>query len=909
MPHKQEDWPALTPQKLIQQKKSAGLPNGAPFMPIPNERYPSFSSVPLVAPTKEHKALITTKSARPIQRMEVPLIEPLEKSSIVDNVATIERATPPYNEADKKIAIIPGTPSTVNESTSHSDLSASAAAVEKSAYEAGSIGQPRQTRTSSLRARLSAGQLIKDSPITKPKVVGFTDFTICNESPAELSIQASRAPELKPNRSISPHSRQVYGAGLSKESLLGNRAPAQLVGGSQIPMLYHRSSRCSLRGERRAPSPFFVPQPAEQLVTSIPNVTEASRAATPPRFEARMVSESRRSSIPVFRHTVSSMLSQAENEKSTPGGSNNADPRATKNHLNEFGIFDSCASGTWPRVPMDLTTDPNIENRTGDFPECAPQQLAGLEAIEESPKQIFHLRRLSIASPELGPTLKIAKSADKVIMGSDSDKENQPESKLKKNTSNRHVAGKSKVQQNIQSLGSAKTLMKDKKRPSSSQGLQASSRTSSISKGVRERKVKSVDLSDSLSTDQLRPQSKKSKSPFPHINSKTSLMDDPFFDARSYYEQDKTASEVSTVLETKHINPNQSVDEEPWVSPIFYNDNHSSSSKADLVKAEKPEASDECLDEPSAEKFLPATLDIPCEGIETAQKPSKIHHNHKKAITVQSPSTPKKEFCQVGSCKSNSFPPRSSSHSTPPNYTANGSRKKSPISPLAIKNSEEFVARQNRLGYSKGFASAQLDYSDGSLKCGSAAEESFKSQGSIPKGMFSNLRDFFHKRNSDQGSLSSYRSHRKSKQNISVFANESPFPSTSEIHPIHRPTLCSMNRSITRIGKSALNYSIKTPTTPPFASPLPSEISTTTSLALELFESVRTESSSPKKERTLEMGTILVEAITQAREAEKAVEEARTAARRAETAHAMCKKTVADIASRVQEWKDEMDRM
>ena len=912
MPHKEEDWPALTPQKIYQQENPPALSCTVPSLPLPKERYPTFSNVSYEVPSQDYKAFTTAKSAQPIQLKGVPPVEPLETPSKPDNVASVEKVTSYYHETNMNTAILPVGPSTVNKSMTHSDLSASAAAVEKSAYEAGSIGQPRQTRTSSLRARLSTGQLIRDSPITKPRVVGFTDFTVFNESSTEPSIQALRAPAVKPNRSISPHDRQIYGAGLSKESLHGtNQAPAQLVGGSQIPILRHHSSRLSLRGERRALSPFFLPQSSEQTNPTISISSEASRAASPIRSDARKVSEPRRSSIPVFRHTVSSMLSQAENEKAMPSGCKNTNLRDCKNSSKEFGIFESCASESWPEVPVD-SADPNDEGRSSDVHENVKtsQHVAGLEAIEESPKQDFHIKRLSLASPELGPTLKIAKSADRVIMGSGSDKENQQESKLKNSLSQRRAFSKSNSQQTIQGLESAKTLIKNSKRPSTSQGLPASSRTGLVSKEVRGRKAKSADLCESLSTNHLRPQSIESKSQFRHINSKVSLMDDPFFDARSHNEQDKTASEASTVFETKHASSNQSVDEEPWISPMFNNQDHSSGSKADPVSAEKAVASHESPDdEPIAEKHHSASVNLPNESIEVIHEQSKIPLYYKKAITVQIPSTPQKELRQFGSSKSSSFPPRSSSHAITPDYTLDGSSTKSSVSPLAIKNSENFLARQNKLGTSKGFPSAQLEFGDGLFKRESAAQESFKSQGSLTKGMLSNFRGLFHKRSPDQGLLSSYRLNKKSKPKVSIGANESPFPPASEIHPIYRPTLCSKNRSTAHLRNSALNNNIKTPTTPSFASPMPSDISTTTSLALQLFESVRTESSSPKKERTLEMGTILVEAITQAREAEKAVGEAKIAARKAETAHAMCKKSVADITSRVQEWKDEMDRM
>lgn len=47
----------------------------------------------------------------------------------------------------------------------------------------------------------------------------------------------------------------------------------------------------------------------------------------------------------------------------------------------------------------------------------------------------------------------------------------------------------------------------------------------------------------------------------------------------------------------------------------------------------------------------------------------------------------------------------------------------------------------------------------------------------------------------------------------------------------------------------------------------------------------------------------MVDAVTRARDAEKAMEEARQAARRAEVAYAMCKESLADVTRLVEGWR------
>ena len=75
---------------------------------------------------------------------------------------------------------------------------------------------------------------------------------------------------------------------------------------------------------------------------------------------------------------------------------------------------------------------------------------------------------------------------------------------------------------------------------------------------------------------------------------------------------------------------------------------------------------------------------------------------------------------------------------------------------------------------------------------------------------------------------------------------------------------------------------------------------------MELIDAARKEQSSPKKARLLELSKIVVDAITQAREAEKALEEAKHAARKAEVSYELCKKSVCDVKKVVDEWRDEM---
>lgn len=69
---------------------------------------------------------------------------------------------------------------------------------------------------------------------------------------------------------------------------------------------------------------------------------------------------------------------------------------------------------------------------------------------------------------------------------------------------------------------------------------------------------------------------------------------------------------------------------------------------------------------------------------------------------------------------------------------------------------------------------------------------------------------------------------------------------------------------------------------------------------MQILDSARKERSSPQKEKLLELGKIMVDAITQARDAEKAVEEARQALRKAEAARWGCVRALGEVGRLVE---------
>lgn len=74
-------------------------------------------------------------------------------------------------------------------------------------------------------------------------------------------------------------------------------------------------------------------------------------------------------------------------------------------------------------------------------------------------------------------------------------------------------------------------------------------------------------------------------------------------------------------------------------------------------------------------------------------------------------------------------------------------------------------------------------------------------------------------------------------------------------------------------------------------------------MAMEVLDAARTETSSPKREQLFQLGRVFVATITQAREAEKAMMEARQAARDAEVANVLCRQSLGDVHECLKEWK------
>lgn len=94
-----------------------------------------------------------------------------------------------------------------------------------------------------------------------------------------------------------------------------------------------------------------------------------------------------------------------------------------------------------------------------------------LEVIEESPQHAYKLKRLSTASPEFGPTLKISRSAERFIMGPDGKTEKNPLNRKKSKELDRTMMKKDQKDRKNSANSFISASKNHPDRPSSSQGV------------------------------------------------------------------------------------------------------------------------------------------------------------------------------------------------------------------------------------------------------------------------------------------------------------------------------------------------------------------------------------------------------------------------------------------------------
>lgn len=895
-PYQKEEWPVLFPgkptspttlQKMLHQDSMRVSPSQ-----VNQERYPLLSRS-YVSEDLEHSPIRKTAPKIQIQRKEVSssnLRQPSNKSfgsvagaaSFPDqkgsNLSAVSNLVPndPSSSSDSNKVVFPN--EAVVNGTLHQD---------KAAHE------PRQTRTSSLRARLNAGQCAKDGPA---KVVGFREPLAATE-PTGMRSKDNLHSTIAGSYAVGDYRKEP-----SKEILSRKRAPAQFVAGSRRPSAQRRpNSRSSVRSDARGASPRLIEQPHR----------------APPAAPSKKSDQSlRRSSIPIPRRRASTSCTAITEADHNPHPNETFDADSRMNTKNiEISAKQLGISGDSAPVSLSGPASQNHKRTSGSSPCVYSDQGANIGATEESPKRCFQSKRLSKNAPDYGPVLKISPSADRLILGAQSfNKENQPPD----NDGGRgllHTAMKNEHRSSLMRAVPPSSPKKSVSRPSSNQShVEAPHLVTSSGYGCQENGLKSPILGD-ISCDRgsdLSP----SKPTTIRKDTDNPAVEDPFFDTVEH------RNDKPNVLIDVPKMPGQLVntaESSPWIPSAKDSSTTDNDGTHTIIR-------------PGSAKLGNSSRSVSKEPgsvyMSNTSEPSAVNdaspQRTEPAIITCEPCTPIQANKTTNGLDSGSFPPRSSSRTQHPDYTVAGSIKEPPTSPLdqATRQLQKEIS-ETQLDFEKTNMhesvkpppksstacreqSLQLSFIGNASKRSSYAQDSNKSHGPTSKGLMSNFRGLFHKRSSEASQTSSSL---KNKQRPSTTATGSPFTSLSDIHPVHRPTKASLNRSKFTASRSSANSNITpTPTSPSYTSPVPTEVSTTTSLAMQILDSARKEQSSPRKEKLLELGKIMVDTITHARDAEKSMEEAKQAARKAEVNYILCKKSLNDIARKVEEWKVDVER-
>ena len=472
-------------------------------------------------------------------------------------------------------------------------------------------------------------------------------------------------------------------------------------------------------------------------------------------------------------------------------------------------------------------------------------------SIKSRSAEIMMEKRLSMRSPDHGPTLKIYRSAEKVIMGEAHKANNGQKPKNDNSIDLRRVVAskelrKARATSNSTPLESPSSIDPDSSEQCVKEDKEATDKDSVVSINNHHHRSdesdKTLNLSDALETPEV---------------------DDPFTDTKI----ESGASTTTPSTETVQLDSDGAL-------TVSTRDGQS-------LNASNQGPLDASIPEPIIS--TPMQLDQSLSSHSRSFPPRGSSQATVPDFTT-SPTSIERRF-------SDEFPIR--------HNKLTGSPTK-----VGTRFSDEFAVRQNKLGKARGLNTTE--YTSDSQKHVSTGRLSSQSQVSVSKGgVLSNFRGLFHHKrmlnSTARGPLA------KGKAKVKVANNGSPFPPISEVHPCHRPTPNSSISSRHHDTRGTPNFNIPEqmtiPSSPSFRSPGPSGIARATEMAIRMCDSARAQPTLPMTETYIQVSAMMVKAVSQARDAQKCFEEARQAFRKAEVASLLCEKHVSDMVDSVQEWK------
>ncbi|MCJ1355323.1 MAG: hypothetical protein MMC33_005314 [Icmadophila ericetorum] len=861
-PHEQEDWPVLSPArpataiKLIQstgqtgRSSPSGTSTSSKYSTMPMRRAPLSKFNPA-----RRSASIDSISCKPLPNVNFPadakdlprpastLSEPTKSGAIETSDLNMEAA----NSTEGIDSVYP----------SLSDVPA----VEKPTRALRDFPTPRQTRTSALRARLSSGGI---------------DTTVGNKPNGESTYVAKAE-----SRGATP-----VGPAIKRITPTLINVPVRRTSTAD-PLKQHNSRRNS--GIPRA-SPHCSP-----------GTFKASPSGNPPNRPAPSPFDGDRKDNRGMGSNHGSRRMEFSNRDASAFPHQNGSPSSDTN---------SIVSG---KRPSRAKFPPSKENASRGIPrkvqstiplisqQSAPKSIEALESlpsVSTMKDQEYRVKRLSKSYPDGGPILKISASAERMIMGDEAAGDDRPRLRTKKSRDLR----RSIFAKEVQKTSKEPLPLSNGRLSESPPSPPPVNNPEEISKKQR------PPIPENPAHKSRSSEDSKISLPTP----KSQYDDDPFFDGPSRPSITITDSESvndESAQPSDVAQRNSFIKEEgAWISSSNQKRislARSGSLQSSQLKSTVNELKD--LKQPSRNSGndFDGTLipSLPKNG-RLQEHPELENQVTMSACLIPPPREESSSYSLV-----EILPPRSSSRTIVRDYGSASARTSPSLSPTEVgkKLEREFNLRQDKLGDAQGVGSSQLEVNN-VLNRGSIASTSNKSQRSLSKAMLSNLKGLFHKRPSDIGSPTLPSRAGKTGSSSSSLGKRCPLPPMSEVHPIHRPVAVSKTRPKVVTGQSEVSQIKKTPTSPPTQSPTgPSQLDITTKMAMEILDRAKVEVSNSKRDNLIALGTLVVDAVTQAREAERAMEEAKQAARKAEVAYALCSKSVSDVAKSVQDWRRFVD--
>ncbi|KAI9753573.1 MAG: hypothetical protein M4579_005091 [Chaenotheca gracillima] len=724
-----------------------------------------------------------------------------------------------------------------------SDMSAPGSTPAKPADEkTPNFSFPRQTRTSALRAKISANVVSAGSSSNAKSAAPAVD------SPAVKETREGGRTLHKSSKASKQPSRP--GSGLSRKSpsrpsvRFQGRNPAKMVAGSRRPEGHRPSSRSSTRDKASSDAETKDDTPLIQAVN------EPNRIVPMPD---RQPSDKPRSSLPKRRAAT---FSKADVSSTNAEGGQKGQP------------------GPEPRPVVDpgfaVYEDRRLHN---DKKDGQASNSMSKKDVANSMAQVYHTRQVKSDHPDLAPTMKIAEEADCVILGvSCPDEVPQPlvtkasKSSLKKDT------------------GLHRRVVKNEFRKSKDADHQE---IPSPTEGPNPIDTKVIDLTSPDAKDEKCDTKAKSadKETLKNLGEDC----DPFVDQKtrpqSQPETSKHAPAYASLI-SDYIAGEIPAEKEFYcglevaepvhapASKVVSKDNNSKSPLSPVMeKGGSPTT-----------KSTVATQQTSPQATQATGKP--VQHQDKQRQYL---GPPHRTTSSETKPKVSAFPPRASSRMPPiePTIKPPAIPKKDTIAPPRV--SKDFPEIQNQLGSSKGHGSVQVALQPEDE--GKKAEPRRRSKSMLS---ISNLKGLFRR-----GSAEPLSGHRATKATKSSSSKNVVGPTTTISGPEDKKSRLLTKQSTVVTNTTITSNGTVTGNARP-ANDV--EITKASGAAMHILETARQESDPSRKERLLEIGKVMVDAITHAQEAEKAMEEAKVAADKAEMSFMLTKKKVLDVIHYVDEW-------